>query len=305
LSVHQVIGKFSNENSAISADLPKGINLDVSTWATRSCGSTIGLVVPSVVLCALHREAADHGRWISVAEAQTGGSIDIYLAPKDWRNAAAKQQAFLRKEDAETRRITYLYEDDKPQRYGQFNHQVFVPTPRPSDIESFSEDDSSDSAGSRISSRTSSPESLRHGALGGNKSKPRRASTARWTRPGQDTLSSDDESGSASTCSSDVDSESFASSDIPTKLADQLRQFRAIRQSMLESTELPHEDLSAPDKGLPPTGLRSGTVVKVSLLPVGLALQPIALNACTNLISSLRDYVSNYPVIWLISVSAA
>jgi hypothetical protein len=287
--------KLSSENSAISVELAKGLNLDLSTWATRSCGNTVGVLVPAINIVILRADPVDRGRWNSVAEAQTGGSFDIYLAERGWRDAAAKQQAFLRKEDAETRRIAYLYDDGKPPRYGQFNHQVFIATPHPSEIDTVSdeEDTDYDSAATSMYDRSSSPESGGHDDMAFARPRPRRNSTIRRDRVEEDIDSDGDLSGSASTCSSTSELDLRDPTDIPSNLADLLRRFRAVKQSMLDSIDLPDDGVSENDERLPPTALRSGTVVKVSLVPVALALQPSALQAGSSLYEAFENTVSS------------
>lgn len=287
--------KLSSEDSAISVELAKGVNLDLSTWATRSCGNTVGVLVPFIIVKVLRADSMDRRRWDSVAEAQTGGSFDIYLAERGWRDAAARQQAFLRKEDAETRRIAYLYDDGEPPRYGQFKYQVYIATPHPSEIDSVSdeEDTDYDSAATSMYSRSSSPESGGHDDMAFARPRPRRNSTMRRDRVEEEIDSDGDLSGSASTCSSTSEPDSRDPIDIPANLADLLRRFRAVQRSMLDTVDLPDDGAPEDDKPLPPTALRSGTVVKVSLLPVALALQPAAVHAGSSLYEAFKNVVSS------------
>lgn len=287
--------KLSSEDSAVSVELAKGVDLDLSTWATRSCGNTIGVLIPSINVNVLRADPVVRGRWNSVSEAQTGGSFDIYLAERGWRDSAAKQQAFLRKEDAETRRIAYLYDDGKPPRYGQYNHHVFVATPRPSEINTVSdeEDTDYDSAATSMYSRSSSPESGGHDDMTFARPHRRRDSTMRRDRVRDDVDSDGDISGSASTCSSSSEPETRDSTDIPANLADLLRRFRAVQQSMLDTVDPPSDGVFEDGERLPPTALRSGTVVKVFLVPIALALQPTALQACSSLYEAFENTVSS------------
>jgi hypothetical protein len=290
----QAIVKLNGPESAMTIELAKGVNVDLSTCATRLCGGTIGVVIPSIDVNVLLRNPVENMDWRTVAELHTGGSFDIYNANRGWRRDAARQQAFLRKEDAETRRITYLYDDSKTSRYGQFSHQVFVPTPRPSNLESISDDEDTeyDSAATSVNSRSSSPESGGHDDMAFSRPRPRRSSTLRRERASYEVDSDDDESGSASTCSSASESDLRDPTDISATLADQLQQLRAFRQSMLDSMNLPDDGVSGGDFDLPPTSLRSGKVIKVSLVPVSLALQPIAMKAGAGLYEAFNDTVS-------------
>jgi hypothetical protein len=250
-------------------------------------------VLPSIAVTILHREVLVGG-WQPVAETQTGGSIDIYDAPRGWRNQASLQQAFLRKEDAETRRIAYLYDDVKTSRNGQFNHQVFVPTPRPSGTDSISDDEDTeyDSTATSVHSRSSSPESGGHDDMAFSRRRPRRSSTMRRERAREEDDSASDQSGSASTCSSTSDLDLQDATDVAARLADQLRGFRAIKQSMLDSFDLSDDITSGSGKQQLPTSLRSGQVVKISLGPVAFALRPLAIKAGASLLEDFQHTVS-------------
>jgi hypothetical protein len=248
--------------------------------------------MPSVSAAILQRDSVSRRKWDAVAEITSGGSIDIFEAPRRWRNAAAKQQAFLRKEDAETRRISYLYDDGKESRYGQFNHQVLVPTPRPSDANSSSDDEGSENE-SASTSRSSSPESSQAEEPSLIKPRLRRNSTARRDREINAVQSESDESDSGSTCSSASETELPGLTDMSTKLADQLKGNRAVRQSMLNSVNIPEEATPAMGSDMPAAALRSGRVVKVSLKAVGLSIQPTALAACSTVLVAYKDAVSS------------
>jgi len=100
---------FAND-SAIALHLPMGVNLNTSTLATRSCSSTIGFVIPAVDVDLLQRDPLSR-KWDAVGSLQTSLSVDVYKAPKDWREKAARQQAFIRKEDAPTQRVWYMYRE--------------------------------------------------------------------------------------------------------------------------------------------------------------------------------------------------
>lgn len=254
---------------------------------------SIGVVVPSVSVNVLRRDADRREQWQSVAEAQTGGSIDFYLAPRGWREAAAMQQAFLRKEDAETRRIAYLYDDGAPPRYGQLNHQVYVPTPRPADMESSSDDDSDDdSVATSTNSRSSSPDSGGHDGMAFPRPRPRRDSILRHERAREARDWDSDESGSASTYSSGSEVDDDHPTDASTKLAQQLRQFRAVQQSLLDSMHATDDEIPLQDGKSASSTLRNGKVVKISLAPVTLALRPATLEACSTLYVAVQHAVS-------------
>jgi hypothetical protein len=286
--------KVTDKESAVSIALAEGVNLDLSTWATRSCGSSIGILIPSVAVHILHRDVTTRGSWQSVAEAHSGASIDVYQAPKDWRRNAAAQQSFIRKEDAETRRVAYLYESGHFPRRGHFDHQVYVPTPRYPDGDFASDEgaDDTDSSFASISSRPSSPEDEYNHSQEFVKPRTARESRSRRNRTKVQVDSDSEESGSVSECSSRSEPGPGDVSDISTKLAEELRKFRATDRTMHDGVDETEEDESIGVESFSASASRRGTVIKVALQPVSVTLRPVTLKACANMAVAFQEVVS-------------
>ena len=109
LGINHIAATIFAEDSALSLEMPSGMNLDTSSLASRSCSSMVGLVVPLLLVDVLHRMPQQ--KWTSNGRLETSLSIDMYRAPTDWRDKAAEQQRFLREQDATTQRIWYMYRE--------------------------------------------------------------------------------------------------------------------------------------------------------------------------------------------------
>ena len=129
-----------DEHAALSLSLPQGVNVDISTWATRSFQSAIAVVVPQISVELLHEEA---GKWVSVATVQADLAMDVFNAPSGWQEKVAKQQKFIREEDAPTRRIAFMY--DEKHKATQ-NPDTYLPYPCNVDSDSEPEDEESSSS---------------------------------------------------------------------------------------------------------------------------------------------------------------
>ena len=121
-------------DSAVSVDLPSGVNLDTSTLATRFCGSVIGVILPIVEITLFHRQS-NLWKWRPVGDVTTTLSIDVYNARKGWQEKATQQQEFIRAQDSRTRRIWYMYKDRDDVSQGTCSNGlhvngVYLPPPR-------------------------------------------------------------------------------------------------------------------------------------------------------------------------------
>jgi hypothetical protein len=285
---------MSQGDSAISIELERGVNLDLSTCATRSCASSIGLQVPSLTVRIMtRRETRD---WETVGHVASGASVDVYNAPQGWRDAAAKQQAFIRREDAETRRIAYLYDDAKSARQDQFYHQVFIPTPRAPDDTSSDESVSTDEDDDidEVEAASSPDNSESDEQISARPRRPRNVSTLRPHRRGS-VDSEEDESDAASLYSSasSSDSDGPPLNDMPSVLAGKLRAFRLQRRSFTAFAEGSFNS-HARSTTLPMlSSLRSGSIVRITAQPVTIALQPEALQVGSSVAVALREAVSS------------
>lgn len=294
LSLGQATILLNQGDSALSVELVQGVNLDLSTCATRSCASSIGLQIPSLAVHVLSRpESSD---WETVGHAKAGASVEVYSAPQGWRDAAAKQQAFIRKEDAETCRIAYLYAGNKSARHDHFRYHVFVPTPRPPDDASsvaYSTTDEDDAPGQSEEIPSSPDSSDSEEQISSRPRRPRKLSVLRPHAP-HDTKSEEDDSDLASVYSSvsSSDSDETPEVDMPSVLAEKLRAFQARRRPIIDFAQ-DGNDNKARRAGLPlPSSLRCGSIVKISAQPIDLVLQPDALRVVSSIIGALSQAVS-------------
>lgn len=294
LAVDDLVVLFETEDAAASVALPQGVNLDLSTWATRSCLSTLGLSIPDLDMALLHRQS---GALRTVAELKSSITLDIYKAPFGWLQKASKQQAFIRKEDEPTKRIQYLYGTGRGPSKGRFNQQVFVPNPRSSELEEATDDETeSDENGSLF--RIDSPSSLVSDDTAQDIRPRRRRSrpNQRVNSPGGES-SIGDESDTVSTVSSSRgSSESEDPESVPRGMADslaiRLRHFRSLR---LDGLTLNHSYRDT-DRDFPETSPRRetdyGTVFRVVVSQLSVILEPDALGTGSNLLRKIRDSVS-------------
>lgn len=283
---------FSEGDAAISLDLASGVNLDLSTWATRFCSSSIGVLVPRVSARLLQRDGEFHD-WTAAGELTTGATIDVYTAGKGWRSAVAEQQAFIREQDADTKRIAYLYDPSKlapPE--GQFFYDVHVPTPRPPSDEEKSCDSSgeeSESDGdiripaSSASSSSDDEERSRTRPLPGKKLASSRARRVR----GASSLS-EEGSASASSHSSvpSCDLPDTSRTADPNHLATKIRLLRSMKRPLMDFTITPEPSRGTISNSIEVAGHRGGKVVNISVLPVVATMDPSAALPIAELMSS-------------------
>lgn len=129
LSIDHVSALVSSGNSGIALELPKGVFIDTSSMASKSCRSVMGLGVPTISVHILHRKSEEK-RWQPIGSVATGLSLDNYKLPHDWKTVAEEQMKFLKEQDSLTRRVPYLYGEHDDPSYGRYNHGVYIPRPR-------------------------------------------------------------------------------------------------------------------------------------------------------------------------------
>lgn len=115
------------DDAALEVNLARGVNLDLSTRATLATTSSLGILVPDISVCLLHRLG---NKWKTVAELDSRVAIDIYKSPKDRKERASRQQAFIRTEDEPTKRIWYMYAAGDDGSTGHHVNNLYVPRPR-------------------------------------------------------------------------------------------------------------------------------------------------------------------------------
>ena len=129
LGIDQVSLTLFTDSAAVAVDLPAGVNLDTSTWATRSFKSAVGLIIPYIRLTLLEHDTYQR-KWVSSGQIQTAVNLDVYNAPSGWQEKASEQQAFLLAQDGHTQRIWYMYRDGKDKTDGHHINGVYLPRPR-------------------------------------------------------------------------------------------------------------------------------------------------------------------------------
>lgn len=262
-------------------------------------------MVPAATALLLARDDK-HGEWRSVSEARSGATIDVYKAGKGWRNAVADQQAFIRREDAQTRRIAYLYDDTKMDvAAGHFIQQAFVPTPRPTSNTATGDSDD-DSLYTSDSERddvpfVSSPDDSDIGvsALGPARRKIRRA---RVHDDRQHDSSSDSEADTPSACS--AASTASDPSDVPGAsdvLAAKIKQLRTMGRPLVDFEAVESNPSRNSTEGVMTKTRASGTVIKVSVRPVTVAVKPSVVPTAPSLVHAFTEIVSSAYVLSLTS----
>lgn len=279
--------------------MPSGVNLDLSTWATRFCSSATGVLIPTLSARLLRREKESQD-WIPAAEFTTGVTVDLHSAGKGWRSAVAAQQAFIREQDADTKRIAYLYDQTKaapPE--GQFFHDVHIPTPRPpSDVEesedSFGEDTESehdsDASTSSAGSSSDAAEAYHKRLLVG-----RRSAHLKTRRDSGHGSSSEEGSVSESKHSSAPScEETTGASDPSNHLAEKIKRLRSMRQPLIDFEAMSDPSHKKTASSIQAAEHRGGSIISVTVLPVAAALDPSAALPIAELMTGFRDLVSFY-----------
>ncbi|KAF7732780.1 hypothetical protein EC973_000053 [Apophysomyces ossiformis] len=130
-SVREVDIFLMSYNSATEIQLMDGVNAEFDNLINERYSQKIGLKVPTILAkCLANEEPSrqdDEFSWVEVAKMEMGMNITVFRHTKDWRRNRAKQQKFIREEDAFARRCTYLYEtDDKSQSSARTSHDYHV-----------------------------------------------------------------------------------------------------------------------------------------------------------------------------------
>ncbi|EIW72981.1 hypothetical protein TREMEDRAFT_42131 [Tremella mesenterica DSM 1558] len=278
LSIDQTNMALFVNNAIATVELPAGVNLDTSTWATRTCKSTLGLVLPEVEVSLLTRQPTAQ-KWLPVAQASTALTLDLYRAPDGWQEAAQKQQAFIREQDALTKRICYLYSDEVIKTTGHHVHGVYLPVPNYFDDEDDETeiDDLSTLPSLQISQdeRASSPEDSDADDPSYNAPQHlRRRSRSIATMQEKEVISASEESDTSLESSADASASEGQNNmyDMASALAGSIRLFKSLRSLRPSAFKLPSESTTP----LPqqPADLVHGVVMVIKLPIVTVDLQP-------------------------------
>jgi hypothetical protein len=130
LGIDEVAVTLFSDNTAVSLSLPDGVNLDTSSWATRSFSSAVGLVIPAIKVHLLEQDTYRR-KWASTASIDTALALDVFSAPFGWREKASEQQKFLKREDGPTKRTWYMYQRSGDENDGNHVNMLYLPRPRP------------------------------------------------------------------------------------------------------------------------------------------------------------------------------
>lgn len=301
MSIAHITALLSSGNSGIALDLPKGLFIDTSSMASKSCRSVMGLGVPTATVHILHRRK-ESKRWEPVGSMSTGLSLDNYKLPKGWEEEAAEQQKFLKDEDEPTRRIPYLYGAADDRAPGRHSFDVYIPRPRV--VDTTEPSSSSDATQEEI--RESSSESswdtddTRPSVL---RSRVARKKRAQMITRNEERFSSADDNGSTSSESpmSTTPGETpgevhdaptgpgeMGADDMAGVLEDRLRAIRKIhlraKRLFDYATETPPAQRNVDGKGEPfiPLTISDGSIMRINLDKTVVELNPDTLRAVAN-----------------------
>ncbi|ORY27357.1 hypothetical protein BCR39DRAFT_589249 [Naematelia encephala] len=304
LGIGSMNAVLSASEATVCISLPAGVTLDTSSLGSRSCSSSMGLLIPTIDVKLLRRHTST-GDWSSVGETRTGLSLDMYKAPKDWQDRVAKQQKFLREEDRLTQRIWYMYSEREDRSDGHHVHGVYLPRPRVLDANY--NDDSSSSQTSDVETVPESPIPSSPEASDGDAPSPsfvRPTRTARRSRSfatARETIqasSAGDESDTSSEQSSfesfgDTSSraeEKYEQMDMAEALAFRLKQLRTMRIQHLADTAFPQSSGEPGSfKTQEATSHPYGTVLRVRIHDIDAHMSQVAMDAGHTLIRDMTE----------------
>ncbi|ORX35037.1 hypothetical protein BD324DRAFT_652754 [Kockovaella imperatae] len=232
MALGEVAVTVFDHDSALSVHIPEGVNINTTTWATRSFQAAIAVVVPDIQVLLLSRQEDDE--WTTMSSIRSDICINVFNVGSGWRDKVERQQAFLQKEDKPTGRIAFLYSDEPMTvRAHAGIHHLPNPWISPDDWET----DTASQMTTESSSSALSSSSMGSGTDEGDaqrmlrpRNRVRSWATARNTPHVSDTTSDTSEGTSEGTSSrtSNSDLKRGHQHDLPTALAatlDQLRQF--------------------------------------------------------------------------------
>lgn len=301
---------MSSGDSGIALDLPNGVFIDTSSMASKSCRSVMGLGIPTVAVHILRRKSSTK-RWQPIGSATTGLSLDNYKLPKGWKSIAEAQMAFLKEQDAPTRRVPYLYGEPDNPSYGEFHHDVYVPRPREVLIpwaESESEDVTADEPGFGDSSDSATQsDDTAHSAPISRVSRRKRAmsvATMQEALERRDRNSVGDESDSSSGSSATSSMSSFdehrpfgTGEDMAVILEDRLKCFKRIHERARRI--LPHPTAPPPkivedDQRSPlvPLTITEGAIFQINLATTVVEVNTDTLYSAVDVTGALGATVS-------------
>ena len=288
MGLGRISGSFFGEKTALTFDIADGMNLDLSTLATRSFASSLGLVVPSIVLTTFDGDRTIQ-QWEATGRLETSITLDQYSAPPGWQRHASEQQAFLKAEDAPTKRIWYMYTHSGSRDDGLHVNGLYIPRPQYKDPQPpRAVDDTTAQANSKDQQSSASESDSSNSALPARTLRRRRTRTGHTTGRGA-ISSAGDESDSVSEVTALSDSEDErpirpVDADIAQALAARLRLFRCVHDRVVPSFPAWCDEASEEVSHAPPAKVLSeGKVVKLVLRHINLEMGPQTVHTATAL----------------------
>ncbi|KAK7692730.1 hypothetical protein QCA50_004363 [Cerrena zonata] len=117
-------------STAVELAIPNGLRFESNDAAGKSYAKVSSVRVPSMTAKALLASPTTSNLWYEAAQATADAYLDIYSAPPGWRERAAAQTAFIAEQDAETRRVAFLYDPQAkkdPGRYATSDIDPYLP----------------------------------------------------------------------------------------------------------------------------------------------------------------------------------
>jgi hypothetical protein len=95
--------------TAIVAEMPRGLSVGLNTLAGQSYYSAVSLTITEIQLKVLLRITKLTTAYCEVANVFGAVELDLFGTPQGWQDKATKQQAFITTQDKATQRLQDLY----------------------------------------------------------------------------------------------------------------------------------------------------------------------------------------------------
>ncbi|KAF9450414.1 hypothetical protein P691DRAFT_468038 [Macrolepiota fuliginosa MF-IS2] len=116
-------------DSALQILCDSGIKIDSNDVGGMNYSKSTGLQIPHIVVKVLLRASAERNAWLEAAHVATDLYVDMYAAPKGFREHIEKQRAFVSEQDKLTDRAARLLSRTEGGRSTHKNG-VYIPQPR-------------------------------------------------------------------------------------------------------------------------------------------------------------------------------
>ncbi|WRT63261.1 uncharacterized protein IL334_000164 [Kwoniella shivajii] len=297
VKIDELIGLLTADHNAISFEASNGLSLDTSTLGAHCYSSMLAFVLPTLRFNVLERDVKK--TWRSVAAVNADAIVDVYKAPKGWKGAVARQQEFLRQEDAETGRIWYMYQEVKPNQEYHIDG-LYVPYPmdqaiaddkwieEESDRSTLTSEDAKYGSSSADSSESETP----YNDFDRMRLRKRRSRSFATARETPDTSSAGDESDSmSSTTSGGASAASGGDKDLGDMASIMAAKLRGFRSAHTKYEPLPASStkLGSDERvnSAPRRPVEDGTIVRISGQAINLDLTPPSALVVSNILTGL------------------